>query len=175
MLSHFSNAQLGLDNLFNSSYMITNNDTIKCFVKAQGGYEKNIPFKFSNGGKLMMAKLDTVKFIINDFNSYGRIEYNGKYKMARILCWGKINYYEFQKLSRPTGDHTKGWAHQRDIVTNYLEKDSVIIKTRSNKMTEQIRLLFKDNTQLYEETNVRRLKQEQLIKLIQKYNNACQQ
>lgn len=168
----FIKAQHGLDNLFGKGHIIGHNDTLQCLIKLQGSYKNRVPFKLTNNSAVEYAKLDKIKYVITEFNSYAKIKYKRKTMLAVVVCWGKINYYEYLRHSSPSGNSSTGWSHSRDIVTNYIEKDGVLLKTKKNRITDEIKNMFIDNPKVYKKIKKLKIKKKKLIKLIQEYNKS---
>lgn len=165
-------AQHGLDNLFGKGHIITNNDTLSCLIKLQGSYKNRVPFKLTNNSAIEYAKIDKIKYVITEFNSYAKIKYKRKTMLAVVVCWGKIKYYEYLRHSAPSGDSSTGWSHSKDIVTNYIEKDGVLLKTKKSRITDEIKNMFIDNPKVYKKIKKLKIKKKKLIKLIQEYNKS---
>jgi hypothetical protein len=158
--------------IYDKGFILSNNDTLECFVKIQSSYENYILYKLDKDGEKIDAKIDTINFIITDYNSYGRVRYKNKKTLSRILCWGRINYYECVTHTPPKGDPSKGWAHEAEIFTYYIEKDNIVIRISMNKVSDEIKMLFRDNESIFERINSKKIKREKLLELIQEYNDA---
>jgi hypothetical protein len=158
--------------LYDKGYILSNRDTLECFVSIHGSYEDNFFYKLTIDGYKLEANIDTINFIVTEYNSYGRVNYKNRRFLARILCWGRINYYEFVTHTLPMEGPGQGMIYQEDICTYFIEKDSVIIKLPKKKLSDEIVALFKDNEAVFNRVDSKKTKQNQLLELINEYNGA---
>lgn len=162
-------AQEYLDHIYVKGYLLTNNDTVSCNIKLQGSYDKYVYYKHK-GDYVFKAHIDTVRYVITDYNSFGKVTIKSKTVLARIICWGKINFYEYHVFVERKTDSNGNIVFHEDYMINYIEKDGVIVKIKSKRINDKIRSLFSDNSKIYDKLSVKRLKKERLIELIQQYN-----
>ncbi|NOU59019.1 hypothetical protein [Marinifilum caeruleilacunae] len=163
---------------FDKAHIITDHDTIACYVKVQGTYHAKFEYKLHRDADTLVANIDTVNYLITDFNSYGKIRPNNKSILSRIICWGKINYYARIQFASPKlirGDHQNGVSKTDDWTTYYIEKQDTLIAVPKRKVAQKIAFLFDDDLKsLTKVMKMNKLNNEKLITIIENYNQGKQ-
>lgn len=161
---------------FTKGYIITNNDTLECFVSLQGTYNHEVEYKLAKDSVTLTASVDTVNFIVTDFNCYGKICVKGKCFIPRILCWGRINLYEqieFGQREMLHGSSYKSVARYNETTTCFIEKGDTILNVPHRKIGEKISFLFDDDEAVFNViVKKNRLSNDELIKIIDEYNKG---
>ncbi|WP_321515695.1 hypothetical protein [Marinifilum fragile] len=161
--------------VFDKAHILSKNDTIECYVKIQGTYHSKFEYKLHKESEILKASIDTVDYIITNYNSYKNIRIKNKYVMPRIVCWGKINYYariHYGPENFIKGDHRNGISRIRDWTTYYIEKQDSLITMPKRKVGENIAHLFRDNKTSFKKViKMNKLNNDKIIGIIEDYNN----
>mgnify|MGYP000955459531 CR=1 FL=1 len=158
---------------FGYGRILSNNDTLECLVNLSPSYSKYILYKLTEEGKTYKANIDSVNFVITNYNCYGKIHYKNRQTLSRILYWGRIKYYAHHIIAPPKRIPNKeGRYISYSDDKYYIKKDSTIILIKKSKITDDVKMLFKDNDTIYNKIIKKGLKRKELEKLIEEYNNA---
>ncbi len=154
--------------IYYDAIIVTEEGIFNYLIKLKGGYSEEILYKKRKSSKVKKLDINIVKSINTKYNSYAKIIYKGKSFLPRIICLGRINFYEYQSFTSP-----KGWnKHQDDIVTYYIEKGNVVFELKAGMIPNEIEELFYDNENIKNKLKIEEIHIVEFAKLINEYNKS---
>ncbi len=150
--------------------VITNNDTLECYVKANSAYKESISFRYQKNTKTILASVDTILFVFTDYNTYARVKADNDLGLLRVICWGRINLFEDVLFRHyKTGRHS---TYTTEELIYYVEKDNQVTQMSIDKVNESIGVYFEDNPRIHSIINqMEQLDPKFLVELLNEYNN----
>lgn len=181
---------------FGKGLIITENDSINCFVELRGTYPSSFKYKKSKSGRTHTVNVDSVHCIITDYCIFQNITLNRKsIGLLKEICSGKISLYldlsrsekwypneeslRNREIDIKANDYNRedfierrhDFIEMRYKETYYIKKADKVIKLPYKRISRDVLEFFADDHFVYSDVKkMKKINVLELTKLIQKYN-----
>jgi hypothetical protein len=170
-----SNAQLSDTDYNIKSTIITNTDTIECYLPYESKFNSTVEYKLSKEDKNRDKKSISINEIVRikrSFDIYDKLYFNDQPIILRLVRNGQVVLYENDIQGDVNYNSGKMYITPEKTIF-FIEKDKILYKIRNSSKKKDLKAILTGNPEITEMIdNIENSRFEsQLKKIIEKYNS----
>ncbi len=157
LISNYSYSQLFNNKYTSKAIIITNTDTINCYLPSEDHFGKIVKYKLSKEDKNKERKSISIDEIIQIKKSiyvFDKKQYNGNQYLLKRLVNGPIKLYEYYKVTNTNTPTNNGSVSMRmEKMIYFIDKNNTLYKIKKSGKRKDLKSILTGNSEVTEMIN----------------------